>query len=352
MYSYNAGGRQAWANPEYAKADAQVRAAAVQQPALFAKNFADNYASYAGGLANNTTAQANFYGNLASQSALAQAANSGMIGNLGTAALAGYGGAAQGAFDAWKGNQQSYNSSLASMHDANQRGVTGAGALGALSQFSGNFGGGAGGGEGGFSAEGPNGQIASGSYGGSPLSGLGGVNFSGGSSGGGSSQAMDTAMALANSGADRLDSQHYSSRMMPSQMLDQSLAGFTSLGQQAYGQGQRGMDKFYSYLNETADRPDFKSPLAMLNQGYGTSNSQVNDLFNRSLGNTEFFKTPLQNQQDQYAVEDADAARQAAARAAARQRMAEFDAGQASYRANQISRGITPNDYAKTGFRR
>ena len=197
-------------NVEYTKAVAPVATAAMQQPALFAKNFADNYAAYAGGLSNNTNSQANFYGNLASQSALAQAANSGMISNLGSAALTGYGQAAQGAFDAWKGNQQSYNSSLASMHDANQRGVTGAGALGALSQFSGNFGGGGGGGEGGFSAEGPNGQIASGSYGGSPLSGLGGVNFSGGSSGGGSSQAMDNAMALANSGADRLDSQHYS----------------------------------------------------------------------------------------------------------------------------------------------
>ena len=330
-------------NVEYTKAVAPVATAAMQQPALFAKNFADNYAAYAGGLSNNTTAQANFYGNLASQSALAQAANSGMISNLGSAALTGYGQAAQGAFDAWKGNQQSYNSSLASMHDANQRGVTGAGALGALSQFSGNFGGGGGGGEGGFSAEGPNGQIASGSYGGSPLSGLGGVSFSGGSSGGGSSQAMDNAMALANSGADRLDSQHYSSRMMPSQMLDQSLAGFTSLGQQAYGQGQRGMDKFYSYLDETAARPDFKSPLAMLNQGYGTSNSQVNDLFNRSLGNTEFFKSPLQNQQDQWAVEDAAAVRQSVAAAQRKQKM---DAFQTQW-ANDIQSGKNKGMYGR-----
>jgi hypothetical protein len=311
-------------NVEYTKAVAPVAAAAMQQPALFAKNFADNYASYAGGLANNTTAQANFYGNLASQSALAQAANSGMISNLGSAAMTGYGQAAQGAFDAWKGNQQAYNSSLASMHDANQRGVTGAGALGALSQFSGNFGGDGGGGGGGFSAEGPNGSIASGSYGGSPLSGLGGVSFSGGSSGGGAGQAMDNAMALAQSGADRLDKQHYSSRMMPSQMLDQSLAGFTSLGNQAYDQGQRGMNQFYGFLNQTAERPDFKSPLAMLNTGYGTANSQVNDLFNRSLGNTQFFKSPLQNQLDQHAAEDAVAARQAASAAAQKRKMDAF----------------------------
>ena len=302
MYSYNKNGRETWTKPEYAQADAQVRTAAMQQPALFAKNFSDNYANYAGGLANNTTNQANFYGNLATQSALAQAANSAMISNLGTAALTGYGGAAQGAFDAWKGNQQSYNSSLASMHDANQRGVTGAGALGARSQLSGSFGGGGGGGGGGFSAEGPNGPIASGSYGDSPLSGLGGASFSGGSSGGDSSQAMGNVMSLAQSGANRLDSQHNSSRMMPSQMLDQSLAGFTSLGQQAYGQGQRGMDQFYNFLNDPNNRPDFNRPLAMLNQGYGTANSQVNDLFNNSLGQTEFFKTPLQNQQDQGAA--------------------------------------------------
>ena len=310
-------------NVEYAKAVAPVATAAMQQPALFAKNFADNYAAYAGGLANNTTNQANFYGNLASQSALAQAANSAMIGNLGTAALAGYGGAAQGAFDAWKGNQQSYNSSLASMHDANQRGVTGAGALGALSQLAGNFGGG-GGGDGGFSAEGPNGPIASGSYGDSPLSGLSGGSFSGGRTGGDSSQAMGNAMSLAQSGAGRLDSQHYSSRMMPSQMLDQSLAGFTSLGQQAYGQGQRGMDQFYNFLNQPNNRPNFNSPLANLNQGYSTANSQVNDLFNNSLGKTEFFKSPLQNQQDQYAVEDANAARQAAAAEVQKQKMDAF----------------------------
>ena len=314
---------------EYVKAIAPVVTAAMQQPALFAKNFSDNYANYAGGLANNTTNQANFYGNLASQSALAQAANSAMIGNLGTAALTGYGGAAQGAFDAWKGNQQSYNSSLASMHDANQRGVTGAGALGALSQLAGNFGGGGGGGGGGFSAEGPNGPIASGSYGDSPLSGLGGGSFSGGSSGGGSygggsSQAMGNAMSLAQSGANRLDSQHNSSRMMPSQMLDQSLAGFTSLGQQAYGQGQRGMDQFYNFLNDPKNRPDFNRPLASLNQGYGTANSQVNDLFNNSLGKTEFFKSPLQNQQDQWAVEDAAAVRQAAAAAVQKQKMDDF----------------------------
>lgn len=147
MYSYiDSRGRESWTSPEYAKADAQVRSTAMQQPALFAKNFADNFAAYQSGLSNNTTNQANFYGSLASQAALAQAANSAMIGSLGTAALTGFGQAAQGAFDAWKGNQQSYNSALASMHDANQRGVTGAGALGALSQFSGNFGGGDGGG--------------------------------------------------------------------------------------------------------------------------------------------------------------------------------------------------------------
>jgi hypothetical protein len=112
------------------------------------------------------------------------------------------------------------------------------------------------------------------------------------------------------------------------------------------------MNQFYGFLNQKNNRPDFNSPLAMLNQGYGTANSQVNDLFNNSLGNTEFFKTPLQNQQDQWAADDAGTARKAAADAAARQRMAEFDKQQAAYTANQISRGITPNDYAKTGFRR
>lgn len=314
MYSYiDSRGRESWTSPEYAKADAQVRSTAMQQPALFAKNFADNFAAYQSGLSNNTTNQANFYGSLASQAALAQAANSAMIGSLGTAALTGFGQAAQGAFDAWKGNQQSYNSALASMHDANQRGVTGAGALGALSQFSGNFGGGDGGG-GGFSATGPSGPISSGSFGGSPLSGLGGASVSGSSSGGGSSQAMDNAMALAQSGADRLDTQHYSSRLMPSQMLDQSLMGFGSLGQQAYDQGRQGMNQFYGFLNQTAGRPDFTSPLAMLNRAYGNADSQVNNLWNNSLGKTEFFKTPLERQQDAWAAEDAARARASAMR--------------------------------------
>ena len=62
------------------------------------------------------------------------------------------------------------------------------------------------------------------------------------------------------------------------------------------------MDQFYNFLNDPNNRPDFNRPLAMLNQGYGTANSQVNDLFNNSLGQTEFFKTPLQNQQDQGAA--------------------------------------------------
>jgi hypothetical protein len=311
MYSYtNSRGEQAWARPEYAMADAQVRAAAMQQPGVFAKNFADNFGAYVSGLNNNTTAQANFFGNLASQAGLAQAANAAALGNIGTAALAGFGGASQGAFDAWKGNQQSYNSALAGMHAADQRAVTGAGALGALSGLNMGFGGGADGG--GFNASGPGGQLASGSFGGTGGGG-GGMSLGGG---GNSQQAMQNAMALSQSGAKRLDDQHFSSRMMPSQMLDQSLAGFAGLGQQAYDNSRMGMNQFYGFLNQTAGRPDFTSPLAMLQSGYRNADSQVNNLWNNSLGKTEFFKSPLEVAQDQWALEDARAERDSRAREA------------------------------------
>lgn len=312
MYSYTTKrGQQSWARPEYALADAQVRAAAMNQPGMFAKSFSDNFGAYVGGLNNNTTAQANFYGNLASQAGLAQAANAAALGNIGSAALAGFGSASQGAFDAWKGNQQSYNSALSSMHAADQKAVTGAGALGALSGLTMSGSGGADGGD--FTASGPGGQIASGSYGGTGGGGAG-MGFR---SGGDSQQAMSNAMALSQSGAARLDGQHYSSRMMPSQMLDQSLAGFYGLGQQAYDNSRIGMNQFYGFLNETADRPDFRSPLAMLQSGYRNADSQVNNLWNNSLGKTEFFKSPLELANEQWAVDDAVAARRAQARAAA-----------------------------------
>jgi len=380
-------------NVEYTKAVAPVATAAMQQPALFAKNFADNYATYAGGLANNTNAQTNFYGNLASQSALAQAANSGMISNLGTAALTGFGQASVGAFDAWKGNQQAYNKALSDLNAANQSALAQYGssrnaALGSLGgayadlggkaaaanavsnvnfSMSGDLGGGGGGG-GGFSASGPGGDIASGSYGGGGGGGGGGgMSLSGsGSRGGGTGLGGLLAPAYgglgglqknlmagditgdmrynARDGMNRLDAQHYSSRMMPSQMLGQSLDGFTSLGQQAYDQGQKGMGQFYSVLNQPNNRPNFNSPLAMLNQGYGTANSQVNDLFNNSLGNTEFFKSPLQNQQARWAADDAVAARQAAADAERKRKM---DAFQSQWATEVNSGQRSPGTYGR-----
>lgn len=335
-----------------------------QQPGIFAKALSDNYGSYAGGLGSTGKSYADTFGaysaglgsmataraNEASArygaNAMAEAARQGALANLGSSALGAYGSASNSALNAWAANQQAYNRAAADMHTANQQslGTVGASANSALGALGGayagigrgqmasdalanmNFSMGGGGG-GGFSAAGPSGPIAGGSYGSAP----GGFGFSGSASssgGAGSSQAYAGLEALRNSivnsgamgsinagaaaGRQQLDSQHSSSRNMPSEMLGQTLSGLMTLGGPAYSNINRGMDQFYANT-QMSERP-YESMLASLNggfgaagnqigsvqrdlgRGFGAANAGVNNMWTQSLGKSPEFQTPAERE--------------------------------------------------------
>jgi hypothetical protein len=344
--------------------------------ASMGNSYANSYGSYMGGLANLATQQANERGARASAAAQAEAARQLASGNIGSAALGAYGGAANSAFDAWKGNQQSYNQSVGLMHQANQSGLSNYGisrnqAMGQLGDAYGNigkaqvganalanlnisgmFGGGGGGGGGGFSASGPDGQIASGGYrqvapGVYAPAGVrtlneyrdekaGGFSMTGSrsSGGGGGGSALEGLAGLrknlmsrdlpedmlgeARRGREQLDMQHYSSRNMPSQMLNQTLGGLVGLGNQAYGASGRGMDQFYANQRNEASYNPYRALAAQMESGYGTvgrqiggtqrdltsgfgtANQNVGDLWNNSWGRSGLFGETRFSMQDAY----------------------------------------------------
>ena len=301
------------------------------------RSAADAYGMYGAGLASTANAQANAMSARYGANAMAEAARQGALSNLGTAALGAYGGAANSAFGAWAANQQAYNNAAAQMHSANQGGLSqyGIGQSNALAQLGNAYGGlgrarlaagalsgmGGGGYGGGFGASGPDGRVASGSYSGSG----GGGGYGGGGSDGGamaglgglasgirSSGILNALTRNADAGRRQIDDQHYSSRGMPSMMLDQTLGGLLTLGQPAYAGIANGMDQFYRE-NRFDSRPfqDTRRDLTRgyydtgsrldramggLSGGYATANSQVNDLWNRSLGRHDAFSSPAERE--------------------------------------------------------
>ena len=68
-------------------------------------------------------------------------------------------------------------------------------------------------------------------------------------------------------GRAQLDNQHYSSRGMPSQMMDQGLAGLSR---------------------------QLRSTQGDLTSGMGDSNNRIEGLFNNSLGNLQMFQSPAE----------------------------------------------------------
>lgn len=260
--------------------------------------YASNYGAYAGGLgnlANNYTNQSQArYG----ANAMAEAARQGAVGNIGSAALGAYGNTAGQALQAWATNQTAYNKALSDMYGANQYAMSQYGqsrnsalaglgdsyakAAGGLApstmasniDFSFMDGGMGGGMDGGFSATGPDGSIGSGSYssGGVPAGGMSltgsKVTNPGSMSSiidptyGGIDKAMtgvtdnyifDTLNRNGQSGLDRLDRQHYTSRSQPQQMMNSALGGLMALGNTGYGQSNRGMDQFYDAQESSFD---------------------------------------------------------------------------------------------------
>lgn len=312
-----------------------IGATKAAQPAEFARNMggayaayapaaADAYGSYASGLNNAATQMSNERTGMYSANALAEAARQAAVGSIGAGALGAYGSIGNSALAAWGQNQAAYNKAMSDMHGANQsamsqygqvrnqslgglanayagagRGFQAAGALGNLS-----------GQPSGFEATGTDGTIASGSYG------------SGGAAGVGPDYSQQTFGALNNignalidpdipnrmdRGADigraQVDAQHYSSRMMPSMMMDQALGGLTSLGSQAYGSGATGMNQFYANQNAAGNqfnqsmpgildslRTGYEGVAGDLRGGFGNTTQNMGRLFNRTIAND--YKNP------------------------------------------------------------
>jgi hypothetical protein len=205
-------------------------------------------------------------------------------------------------------------------------------AAGALQGLNFNFGGNDGsGGSNTFSAYGPDGQIASGGYGG----GGGGGSWGGGAQFGSNdfSRYADPAYAGLGSlqgnlmagditggmnrnlqdGYNRLDLQHYTSREMPSQMLNQTLGGLTQLSDRGYGESRGGMNQFYDTQNNPANRPDYSGILDRMTGGYENVSSNLSKLygtamesgggalrglFDSSLGKSDLFKTQFERGED------------------------------------------------------
>lgn len=272
------------------------------------------YSQGLGGVANSIGQErSNFY----NSNSVAEAARQAALGNIGTASLSAYGGAANNALQAWAQNQLAYNNALAGLGTANQTGLSQLGqsrnaALGNLGgayadlggktaaasvlgnlNFNMSDGGTAGTG---FSATGPNGEIASGSYGGgdgggfsatgsrvsdtSQLQGMAAPAYAGLGGLQSNIMASDISDSMNRNYTDsmnRLDAQHYSSRAMPSQMLGQTLSGLLSLGRDAYGQVRGGMDQFYATQNDPRNRGDYSGILQALGSGYQNVRGDLND---------------------------------------------------------------------------
>jgi hypothetical protein len=177
---------------------------------------------------------------------------------------------------AWSQNQQAYNNALAQMQGSSQSAMSGLGqsrnaALGGLggAYAASGIGANIGASGEGFNAVDPTGTVASGSY--APSGGSYGSSTAGLDAVGQNLMASDITGALqdnANRGLDSLNAQHYTSRMMPSQMQGQTFADLLTMGDQYLAPTMAGMSEFYA--NSNANRPDFSSGM---NQFYGAMDS-------------------------------------------------------------------------------
>lgn len=267
----------------------------------------NRYGAYAAAEGSRQTAMANEAIGRYGANAQAEVARQTALGNLGSAALGAYGSTANQALQAWTQNQQAYNQALAQMQGAGQNALSAygvsrnqglgqlataygdaggrLGAAGAVGDLTASFGGdfGSGGAPGStMNAYDPYGVAASGSYGAGGGGFSGAVNRSSNNSSipgvadqtfaglGGVGQSLMAGDVTAQLGSqydrsmDDLNAQHYSSRMMPAQMQQQTFGDLLTMGNQYIAPTMAGMDQYYA--NANVGRPDFS---AGMNQFYG-----------------------------------------------------------------------------------
>lgn len=232
-------------------------------------------------------AMSNERSNLYGANAAAESARQAGMANLGTGAMAAYGGAANQALQSQAMQSTAYYKALSDMMAANQGAVSGMGraqvVAGAMPSL---------GGSGGFSAYGVDGPIASGSY--------GGVNYAGSKPDGG--QALSALSSGDQAYRDQLERGFTSQAGVPREMLGDVYGGVRDLYDSSSGGLSRGMDQYYAVQNDPRNRSDYSGPLAGLgyigsqmgNLATQASNksgySALQNLWNRSLGNIGAFK--------------------------------------------------------------
>lgn len=283
-------------NPRADVVIAGINASGQVRAAQAAAN-ASRYGSYASGLGNIAQAYANAEGGRSASLGMAEAARQGALGNIGSAALGAFGGAANNALGAWAANQTAYNKAASDMHVANQQGLSQVGstrnaALAGLGQSYADMAGRMAGANaisglsfdmsadpsGGFSASGSSNSSTGPAAPNAFLADISKQGFGGINSLRDSIMAGDVLSGLnsqAQQGRNQLDKQHYSSRMMPSQMLEQTRSGLTQFANDAYGNSAMGMNQFY----ENSPRVGFSRYQSLLDAltGGGTATDRPVD---------------------------------------------------------------------------
>lgn len=256
--------------------------------------FAQNYGAYGNTLGNianaNAMDSAAYYQSLGG----AAAANQSGLSNMWTQALSSLGGFGNALAASMGMGQQGYQQALAGMQGANQSAVSQygqsrlnnlgrLGAADAVSNMQFDFGS-AGGGGNTFSASGPSGQIASGSYGGASLpdGGSGGMSGSLRRPGANMSPYLDATMdggvlsQLADAdmeARDRLDRQQDLYRRDYSDMFGQGMLGMLTMGREGANSLRTGMQDFYG--NVSRNRPTFSQYLDAATGGFHQSSGDI-----------------------------------------------------------------------------
>jgi len=306
-------------------------------------SYAQNYAAMAGGIGGVANALGNTWNNAQANnqaSSAAEAARQAAVSNLGTAAMANYGNVAGQGLQAWAANQNGYQKSLTDMNVGNQNAVSqlgvgrynalaGLGKSGAAMQVGRDV-----------SAALPG--LAGNASVGSPASGGDGFRMLDGLRGDINNGAELNALARTHDAdVGSLNADQAIARNTPRTMVSDAYGALMDFNKLNLGASRNGMNQFYDFARESQANnyhPGQAIPTGSLldalaggytdsanriggvqkdmNSGwsdnkniYKSSVAGVNDLFNRSIGNTGAFNSAAQNQQAEYAMQDAALAR-------------------------------------------
>jgi hypothetical protein len=357
-------------------------------------SYAQNYAAMAGGVGGIANALGNTWNNAQANnqaSSSAEAARQAAVSNLGTAAMANYGNVAGQGLQAWAANQNGYQKSLSDMTGANQNAVSqlgvgrynalaglgksgavlgvGQSVAGAIPGLAGAFG---------TNPSTPAGAIPSGDAGYGMLDALRGDINNG--------AELSSLNNNFSAGLGSLNSDQAIARNTPRTMVNDAYGSLMNFNRMNLDESRRGMDQFYDESRQAMNRPvrpgqpiptgsllealaggysdsagridavrgDLNSGWGDAKNTYTQSTAGVNDLFNRTIGNTGAFRNKSQMQTDQWALEDAALARRKQQEGNSRSNVIAAYGGQAAFDAymSQLEREAKRPQLAMGAWRR